>query len=185
MCWWTSNLTLASVIWFSHITRCTIQRTFAGCWSLGFTTVELPMETCKAIAILNQEGSLALMLQTATQYNTCKLFFSILFVLHAVPRIKGNKGNGISLNSDQYQSQALFRLWHDLCSDTGRLFSEDFFYFLFAVSLFLIAVLILNCASTSEFNLWLCVANVSPHWHKMTLRFSSPSVSGHCICYMP
>lgn len=42
----------------------------------------------------------------------------------------------------------------------------SFFIFLFAVSLLLIAVLISNCTCTSEFNLWLCVANVSPHWHK-------------------
>lgn len=86
--------------------------------------------------------------------------------MHEVPRIKGNKGHGISLNNGQYKLQALFRFWHDLCSDTGCSLRISFFYFYLQYLSSSLLCLILNCTCTSEFNLWLCVANVPPHWHK-------------------
>lgn len=80
----------ACYIWISLIPHCITRSTSIGCQSLGFTTVELPIETYKTIAILNLEGSLALMLQY-TQTHTHTKSYMHIFSLHAVPYIQGAK----------------------------------------------------------------------------------------------
>lgn len=115
------GLSLASAfcIWISLMPHSITRSTSTGCQSLGFTTVELPMETCKTIAILDLEGSLALMLQYTQTHNTHPKSYMHTTIfspsLHAVPHIQGTKVREHHL----ILNDTLFNLWHCLCSYTG------------------------------------------------------------------
>lgn len=98
-CEWTSSLAPACCIWISLIPHCFTRSTSIGCQSLGFTTVELPMETYKTIAILNLEGSLALILQcTQIHIHTKHKHFLSLSACSATHSRR--KGQGTSSNTD-------------------------------------------------------------------------------------